>query len=371
MKIAILTLRFETNYGCLLQAYALQTALERLGHEVEHLQPQPWFLHLHPAWQMPFVWVKRLYRKYLCGDRKLPVFENPYKWIRKYTDKFIENNIHCRYLEEKQWGIGLAGDYDIFVVGSDQVWRPLFAMNLGQFFLNFLDVAETRRISYSASFGVDHDEYSDEERAMARSLMPMFNAVSVREESGIKLCREIFGIDAICTLDPTMLLTSEDYDNLSDKAPLSSGKLMTYILDESQRTDEIIDNVAKEFGLTPFRVNSKVEQGDNEPKLSNRQQPPVENWLRGFRDAEYVITDSFHACVFSIIYNKPFLCIGNGFRGMARFNSLLGQFGLMDRLVSIDSDHIPSSNIDWMKVNAILEEKRRKSVGFLRQALGN
>ena len=201
--------------------------------------------------------------------------------------------------------------------------------------------------------------------------MPMFNAVSVREESGIKLCRKIFGIDAVCTLDPTMLLTSEDYDNLSVEAPLSSGNLMTYILDESQLTDEIIDNVAKEFGLTPFRVNSKVEQGDNEPKLSNRQQPPVENWLRGFRDAEYVITDSFHACVFSIIYNKPFLCIGNGFRGMARFNSLLGQFGLMDRLVSIDSDHIPSSDIDWTKVNAILEEKRRKSLDFLRQALGN
>ena len=97
----------------------------------------------------------------------------------------------------------------------------------------------------------------------------------------------------------------------------------------------------------------------------------MENWLRGFRDAEYVITDSFHACVFSIIYNKPFLCIGNGFRGMARFNTLLGQFGLMDRLVSIDSDHIPSSDIDWTTVNAVLEEKRRKSLGFLRHALGN
>lgn len=369
MKIAILTLPLHTNYGGILQAYALQTVLERMGHEVEHLQPEVTYPPLHPAWQMPLVWGKRLIRKYLGGDSKLPIFENPYKWIRKYTDKFIENNIHCRYLEEKEWGIGLAGDYDIFVVGSDQVWRPLFAMNLGQFFLNFLDSAETRRISYSASFGVDNDEYSDEERAMARSLMPMFKAVSVREESGIKLCKDIFGIDAVCTLDPTMLLTSEDYDNLSVEAPLSSGNLMTYILDESQRTDEIIDNVAEVFGLTPFRVNSKVGQGDDEPKLSNRQHPPVENWLRGFRDAEYVITDSFHACVFSIIYNKPFLCIGNGFRGMARFNTLLGQFGLMDRLISVDSDHIPSSDIDWTKVNAILDEKRRKSLDFLRQAL--
>ena len=371
MKIAILTLPLHTNYGGILQAYALQTVLERMGHEVEHLQPEVTYPPLHPAWQMPLVWGKRLIRKYLGGDSKLPIFEHPHRWVRKNTDKFIAENIRCRYLKPEDWDETLADEYDAFVVGSDQVWRPYMSGHIERYLTAFLGRSNAQRIAFSASFGVDYDEYSDEERAMARSLMPMFNAVSVREESGIKLCREIFGIDAVCTLDPTMLLTSEDYGNLSEEAPLSSGNLMTYILDESQRTDEIIDNVAKERGLTPFRVNSKVEQGDNEPKLSNRQQPPVENWLRGFRDAEYVITDSFHACVFSIIYNKPFLCIGNGFRGMARFNSLLGQFGLMDRLVSIDSDHIPSSNIDWTKVNAILDEKRRKSLDFLRQALGN
>lgn len=371
MKIAILTFPFETNYGCLLQGYALQSALERMGHRVEHIQPQPWFLNLHPAWQMPLVWGKRLVRKYLCGDRRLPIFENPYKWIRKYTDSFIEKNIRCRYLEEKEWGIGLAGDYDVFVVGSDQIWRPRFAGNLPRFFLDFLEGAETRRISYSASFGVDFDEYSEEEKTMARRLVPLFNAVSVREESGIELCHNIFGVDAVCTLDPTMLLSLGDYDNLSENAPTSAGNLLTYILDESQRTYEIIDNVAKERGLTPFRVNAKVERGKNETKLSNKQQPPVESWLRGFHDAEYVITDSFHACVFSILFNKPFLCIGNDFRGLARINSLLGQFGLMDRLVSIDSDHIPSSDIDWTRVNAILDEKRAESLDFLHRALGN
>ena len=371
MKIAILTFPFEANYGCILQAYALQTALERMGHQVEHIQPQPWFLNLHPAWQMPLVWGERLVRKYLCGDRRLPIFENPYKGIRKYTDRFIEKNIHCRYLEEGEWGVGLACDYDLFVVGSDQIWRPRFAGNLPRFFLDFLEGAEIRRISYSASFGVDFDEYSEEEKTMARRLVPLFNAVSVREESGIELCRNIFGVDAVCTLDPTMLLSADDYDKLSVNAPASAGNLMTYILDESQRTDMIVDIFAKERGLTPFRTNSKVEMGNKEPKLSNKQQPPVENWLRSFHDAEFIITDSFHACVFSIIYNKPFICIGNDFRGMARFHSLFGQFGLMDRLVSIDSDHIPSSDIDWTRVNAILDEKRAESLDFLHRALGN
>lgn len=371
MKIAILTLPLHTNYGGILQAYALQTVLERMGHEVEHLQPGVTYPPLHPTWQMPLVWGKRLIRKYLGGDRKLPIFEHPQKWIRKNTDKFIADNLHCRYLKPEDWKETLAEDYDIFVVGSDQVWRPCMSGQIEWYLTGFLGHEKVNRIAYAASFGVDSDEFSEDEKKLARSLVPLFNAVSVREESGIKQCRDIFGVDAVCTLDPTMLLSSDDYDKLSVKAPASAGNLLTYILDESQRTDEIIDNVAKELGLTPFWVNVKVERGDKESKLSNKQQPLVENWLRGFKDAEYVITDSFHACVFSILFKKPFICIGNDFRGMARFNSLLGHFGLMDRLIPIDSDHIPSSEIDWTKVDAILKEKRKESFDFLRQALGD
>lgn len=371
MKIAILTLPLHTNYGGILQAYALQTVLERMGHEVEHLQPQPWFPQLHPSWQMPLVWGKRLIRKYLGGDRKLPLFEHPYKWIRKNTDKFIAEHLHCRYLKPEDWKETLADEYDAIVVGSDQVWRPCMSGRIERYLTAFLGNKEVNRIAYAASFGVDYNDFKDSEADLARCMMPMFSSVSVREKSGIKLCRDLFGIDAVCTLDPTMLLSSEDYFRLSEKSPASTGNLMTYILDESPRTDEFVDGFAKKRGLKPFRVNSKVEMWDNEPKLSNKLQPPVENWLRGFNDAEYVITDSFHACVFSILYNKPFLCIGNDFRGAARFHSLLGQFGLLDRLISIDSDNMPSSHIDWTNINAILEEKRKESLDFLRRALGN
>ena len=371
MKIAILTLPLHTNYGGILQAYALQTVLERMGHEVEHLQPGVTYPPLHPTWQMPLVWGKRLIRKYLGGDRKLPIFEHPYKWVRKNTDRFIAENIHCRYLNPADWNESLADDYDIFVVGSDQVWRPYMSGRIERYLTAFLGTSKARRIAFSASFGVDNDEYSEDERNLARNFLPLFNAVSVREESGIKLCREIFGVDAVQTLDPTMLLSADDYDRLSENAPVPSGKLMTYILDESPLTDRMVDVLAKQIGLEPFRANSRVEMGEKESKLSNRQQLPVENWLRSFRDAEFIITDSFHACVFSILYNKPFLCIGNDFRGAARFHSLIGQFGLMDRLVSIDSDHIPSSDIDWTRVNAILKEKRKESFDFLHRALDN
>ncbi|MGM9767319.1 MAG: polysaccharide pyruvyl transferase family protein [Candidatus Cryptobacteroides sp.] len=371
MKIAILTLQLHTNYGGILQAYALQTVLERMGHEVEHLQPEVTYPPLHPAWQMPLVWGKRLIRKFLGGDRKLPIFEHPYKWVRKNTDQFIADNIHCRYVKPADWDESLADDYDVFVVGSDQVWRPYMSGHIERYLTAFLGASDVQRIAFSASFGVDNDEYSEDERNQARDFLPLFNAISVREESGIKLCRDIFGVDVVQTLDPTMLLSADDYDRLSVNATSPSGKLMTYILDESSLTDRVVDVIANKSGLKPFRANSRVELGEKEPKLSNRQQLPVENWLRSFRDAELVITDSFHACVFSILYNKPFLCIGNDFRGAARFHSLLGQFGLMDRLISIDSGNMPSSDIDWTNVNAILEEKRKESLDFLHSALGD
>ena len=106
--------------------------------------------------------------------------------------------------------------------------------------------------------------------------------------------------------------------------------------------------------------------------FAERQQPPVENWLQSFERAAYVITDSFHACVFSILFNKPFLCIGNQFRGMSRFRSLLEQFQLQDRLVSLDmslNDRVLDGQIDWEIVNKVLDNLRSDSMAFLRKAL--
>ena len=373
MKIAILTLPLHTNYGGILQAYALQTVLERMGHEVEHLQSQPCFPKLHPSWQMPLVWGKRLIRKYLGGDRKLPIFEHPRKWVRKNTDKFIADNIHCRYLKPDEWNETLADEYDAFVVGSDQVWRPCMSGCIERYLTGFLGDKVVHRIAYAASLGVDDNEFSKEQIEKLKPLFSKFNAVSVRELSGIELCYEMFGISAECKLDPTMLLNVEDYVNFSNRAKCHDKCIMTYLLDNSPDIDAFVESLASKYQLDIYSANSKVEmyyQGKVR-RLSECQQPPVENWLRAFRDAEIVITDSFHACVFSILFNKPFLCIGNDFRGLARIESLLGQFGLMDRLVSIDSDHIPSSDIDWTRVNAIVDEKRAESLDFLHRALGN
>lgn len=369
MKIAILTLPLHTNYGGILQAYALQTVLERMGHTVEHLQPKVTYKRLHSPFVMPFVWGKRLYRKFFKGDKDLPIFKNPYKWIRENTDRFIATNLNCRYLSSNEWNENLAKEYDAVIVGSDQVWRPLYSSDVTRFFTAFLGHSDIRRIAYAASFGVDKNEFSEEQLASGREFLKMFSAISVREEPGIKMCKELFDVEALQVLDPTMLLNREDYGLFAAEAPKSPGNLMVHVLDRTDATDSYVSEFAEELDLNPFYTNSKIEASFNVYiPISERQQPALENWLRGFVDAEFILTDSFHACVFSILFHKPFGVFVNRQRGLSRIESLLRPLGLMDRCITDPSQQLDSP-IDWPHVDEILSRSRQKSMDFLRDAL--
>ena len=367
MKIAILTLDLQTNFGGILQAYALQTVLERMGHEVTHLQAK--HSRLHNPVVMPLVWCKRLYRKYFQGDRQLPIFENPYKWAGKNTDRFISSNLNCRFLAPEEWNEGLAREYDVIVVGSDQVWRPNYTSDVTRFFTAFLGHSDICRIAYAASFGVAVNEFSDEQIACGREYLKLFSAISVREESGIRLCKELFDVQACQVLDPTMLLRREDYQRFTSTAPQSPGNLMVYVLDRTEEKDAFIAEFAEKRGLVPFYANSKTEIPWNvDIPSGERKQPPLENWLRGFDDAEFVLTDSFHACVFSILFHKPFGVFVNLERGLSRIESLLRPLGLMDRCITdapVDLDR----SIDWKFIDNVLMQKTESSLDFLKQGL--
>lgn len=369
MKIAILTLPLHTNYGGILQAYALQTVLERMGHEVTHLQPKLEYSRLHNPVVMPLVWCKRLHRKYFQGDSQLPIFANPYKWARKNTDRFISCNLNCRFLAQEEWNEGLAREYDAFMVGSDQVWRPIYTPDVTRFFTAFLGHSDIRRIAYAASFGVDVNEFSNVQLACGREYLKLFSAISVREESGIRLCKELFDVQACQVLDPTLLLSREDYQRLASTAPQSPGNLMVYVLDRTEEKDAFITEFAETRGLVPFYANSKAEMPwDVDIPAAERQQPPLETWLKGFADADFVLTDSFHACVFSILFHKPFGVFVNLERGLSRIESLLSPLGLMDRCM-IDAPVDLDRPIDWKFIDNILMQKAESSMAFLNQAL--
>lgn len=365
MRIGIITLPLHTNYGGILQAYALQTVLERMGHDARLIEERRKPLRL-PLWKMPLAYGKRIAKNMLghpCPvlfeqkcNRELPV-------VRQHTDAFI--NKYIRRMEVDGFADIRESEFNAFVVGSDQVWRPKYFGDIARAYLDFAEGWSVRRVAYAASFGTDEWEYTPLQTDRCGALLRRFDAVSVREASAVGLCRSHFGVDAVHVLDPTMLLSASDYAKLFEAAgtPKSQGTLLCYVLDASPEKSALVNRIAEEKHLVPFCVNSRVEDG-NAP-LAERIQPPVEQWLRGFHDAEFVVTDSFHACVFSILFRKPFIAIGNAKRGLSRFASLLGTFGLQGRLLTDASARQPLGSIDWQAVYAVLDAKRDEAKAFI------
>lgn len=372
MKIGILTLPLHTNYGGILQAYALQTVLEKMGHEVVVFDTpkKMWLSRLGNLFLRTCIFLKQENKCNLLfanrGNLQQAVISHDVVF-------FLKNQIKRR--EVACFDELKPDDYDAIVVGSDQVWRAIYfpAWN-GQLienaFLAFAQGWNIKRIAYAASFGTDNWEYSDEQTEKCGKLLKNFDAVSSREANGIKLCKSKFGVDALHVLDPTMLLNMEDYTSLfiKDNTPKSKGTLLNYVLDESEEINSLINKVATEKHLVPFAVNNPFEHDGTKP-LQQRIKPSVETWLRGFYDAEFVITDSFHACVFSILFKKQFVVVGNKERGMSRFESLLKMFGLEDRLVDESTEIENLKFIDYIEVFKKLDVLRSKSIGFLRQNL--
>lgn len=367
MKVGILTLPLHTNYGGILQAYALQTVLERMGHEVCLIEEKKRPLSL-PVYKMPFCYGKRIIKNML--GQKCPIFyeqkcnyEQPI--IQQNTDKFIQKYIHLK--QYKDFYEIKESEYDAIIVGSDQVWRPKYfgTKQIEQAYLKFAEDWHIRRIAYAASFGTDEWEYTSKQTKICKNLIQKFDAVSVREDTGVELCRKYFDVNAIHVLDPTMLLDKEDYIKLFTDAnsPKSKGNLLYYILDETEENNELINRIAQERELIPFPVSSKVE--NLSASLHERIQPPLEQWLRGFYDAKFVVTDSFHACVFSILFNKPFIVCANANRGISRLNSLLTLFGLKENLLIKMSDYKNLDKQSSKDTITILKEYRKETYNFL------
>lgn len=363
MKIGILTQPLRTNYGGLLQAWALQKVLTVGGHECIIINRE--FTRFKDL-SIPFRVFTQLKNELniLLGreKRRVNLSDNQSNYIRKNIIPFIEtrysgqspkiytNKELRQYVDENK--------FDAFVVGSDQVWRPLYSPSIGNYFIDFIaPESKVKRIAYAASFGVDNWEFTDKQTEAFRNLAEKFNLITVRESSGVKLVEEYLDCKAMHVLDPTMLLSRENYTDLinSSTVPLhkSDGKLFCYVLDQNPNLQNIIKRVEKENNLKAYYCNAlrKAITQDDIKHLDECLFPPVEQWLKSFQDAEMVVTDSFHGTVFSIIFNKPFWVVTNKERGESRFTSLLQLFGLSNRVITDASIVNWEEPIDWTYVN--------------------
>lgn len=366
-SVIVMTQALGSNYGGILQAYALQRKLRELGLD---------------AVTNDSARVQNRGRRVIGQARSRltgRVDSRERRAIEAAPRRFVSEHIATLDLfrGRETPDDALLRKFDGFVVGSDQVWRAAYS-DIRRHLLDFVPDTPTK-ISYAASFGTEQlDDYGDDLMQDSQRLAGRFDAISVREDSGVNLCRDHWGVRAEWHIDPTLLIPRAQWLDLIEQdreVELSSpGTLLTYILDEGQLSSRVIDAVVERHGVSPVgllppRLESRSHYYADPSRFAMISVP---QWLRGFTEADYVITDSFHGCVFSIIFNKPFIAIGNYTRGLARFTSLLKLFGLEERLVTSEEQVTPETlagEIDWVSVNARIDSERARSVNYLRRHL--
>lgn len=352
MKTAIFTLPLINNYGGILQAYALQNVLFELGidNKVLNLRTK----------EASFFSIN--YAKFLIAKTFISRYKNAkFEILRHDLDarKFIEKNI---VLTDEIYGFSdlkrVCKDekFDAFVLGSDQVFNQGNFMNFGEYFsLGFIQNAV--KIAYAASFGGEFKGWKN--LSTHRENLAKFCAISVREQNAIKICKEILDLKADFVLDPTLLARREIYDKFCTNLGESSSqntKIFAYILDPNEKTAQILDNASQKSRCKIAQVNDRA----------NRLK--IEEWLSAIKNAKFIITDSFHGCVFSIIFGKPFFAIINEARGNARFHSLFNMLNLDNRVIK-DVNFELNLAMNYDEIYKILDEKSKFSIDFLKQNL--
>jgi len=350
MKIGIMTFHWATNYGAILQAYALQTYLSQHGHDTKIID------------YLPYAYEKKLIR---CFNIKRPWWI-PHN-ILEYRKELRLNEFRSKYLKlskRYQAKEDLKNDppaYDVYICGSDQIWNPYFTFSgEGKVTLNyFLDFGpdNVKRIAYAVSFGCT--QYPEELVKFIAPILSKFDAVSVREKSGIQIVQKM-GIDNVRLLpDPTLLLQAKDYEILlHQQQKAKRNYTFFYTLHAGQKT---IKKIKQYFshGLRRCIIDA------------GSQRMGIEDWLTFIKSSDFVVTNSFHGVVFSIIFRIPFIVVPvEGITaGMNdRIFTLLEKIGLQARILDSANENrindIIVRTIDWENVETGIAAFRKEALMF-------
>lgn len=383
MRIGILTLPLSSNYGGILQCYALQAVLARMGHDVVVLDRASAAPSAGLVIRRCGSVLKCFVRRYILGQKNIAILS---PWSQRYVIdkrdqidfsvllKFVRKNINItRPLRSSEALLKRVKrqKLECFIVGSDQVWRECYSPFLTDCFAGFLPEDDKMlKITYGASFGTSENPISEQMLETCKRLSSRFDSISVREKSAVGLVEQYFGKHAELVLDPTLLLDADDYVIERPKTARSviteHDTLVSYVLDTDGQKAKIANDVAGELGLKESFMGLSPKKSDGSPD----KMIPVQSWLDNFRNASFVVTDSFHGCVFSIINRKPFIAIVNHTRGADRFESMLSQLGLEGRMVN-DYEEFNAHRseliapIDYAEVYSKLQKLKAHSLGYL------
>ena len=334
MKIGILTMHRVVNYGSALQAYALQHKLESMGYEAELIDyvfpttPNVSFLVRMQKKVRRRFYMMRIGKGFSATkERKFRIFRDSFLKVSNfaYNRRTLIENPPC---------------YDVYMVGSDQVWNPQWIKNDPSFFLTFVRNGQIK-VSYASSFTVSaiEDKYKD----FYASALEQFQFISVREKSGVSIVHQLIGKNAELVCDPTILLSEDDYEPLIKTAkvrvegPYILAYILGYMFNPFPEVNRIISSVCSGLELPVVYLDgNKYVVFDKSCRTVSEVGPCEFLWL--IKNASFVITSSYHGCIFSSIFNIPFMGIVKKGRSDDRIVSLLWQLGNNKSLVYYDSD---------------------------------
>lgn len=366
MKVAVITLKDSPNYGGILQAYALQKAIIKLGHECDLIDymtadfRKKFTFFGKPPRMKTIYWIykKVQYPIMLQMMKKMMPFYNHMN-VTKHFDKPEE-------LKE------LNNEYDAFVTGSDQVWACDLNCYDDSYFLSFANPNKPK-FSYAASFGRTLEMMTEEEKSFISKQKIDYKCISVREGSSVEICKGLWGrSDAQPVLDPTLLLDKLDWDEVA-KAPRQDKYVLCYLM-QSRKNDSEALKWAKEIAKERNCKVVKICRGLTSVLWGETLYvPTVEEWLGLFMNAEYIVTNSFHGVAFSSNFNRNFTAFveGDPQSGRnSRLYNICSALGLLNRIKQVGTnDSVDSSDISYVEVNEKLNSLRTKSIGFLQNAL--
>lgn len=351
MKIGILTFVDTINYGALLQAYALEVALEAMGHEAEIIQYKNKFIEDKEKNKNVFS-LRWLLRTIVIGKN----FNRKTEKFKRFEKSFIKKSKRCSDKTISE----VCASYDKIITGSDQVWNLTLTGGDLHYFLDFI-TNPLKKISYAPSFG--ENTVPDNVTRQVGSLLKDFHALSVREESGISVVSKLSGHAAQVVLDPTLLLAKENWQKFIKERLYTTPYILVYLPHKKDMCFSFAKKLQAKTGypIIYLSISPRIIKG-----VKTIYDASPEEWLSWIFYAEYVVTGSFHGTAFSINFEKQFFyeSLGEG----SRINNLVALTGTNDRNLSeVDIN----STIDYSQVRDRLFKARKSSLAWLKNAIDN
>lgn len=345
MRIALLTIWHIGNYGAEMQAYATVKALHSLGHEVEVID-----IRLTDVAQMS-----------LKGriSKVIKIFSPSERKIKQFWKTYIPSSRRYHSLKQLQKNPPQA---DLYLVGSDQVWNPELTSGLSDVFLLNFGSKNVIRASYASSFGTDKWN-CPQYLYRLKNFLSNFKYISCREQSGVDMLRRELSIDSTLVVDPTLLFSH--YPELTGEIK-ETNNLVYYPLGQSEPITSYCIGLANRLGM-------QAVDATRETKLLNKitwQRNSPQEWIQDIASARFIITPSFHGCVFSILYQRQFAVVIQNARVATRIVNLLEVIGLQNRIFysydELDTIKPWEQSIDYSTVLPKLKELRSASLEFLK-----